>query len=72
MAFTSWEDLKDTIKDAIKDGSILTKSYSIEGRSHTFRDMGEVLKLLEYIDTQIAAEQSDAKGIIGLARFGRF
>ncbi len=58
MAFTTWTALKAAILDAVADGSILTKSYSVEGRTHVMRDASDIKALLQMCDEQIAAEGS--------------
>lgn len=68
MAFSTWTALKTTILDALDDGSVLTKSYSIGDKQHSFRDLTEVLAMLKYIDTKIAAE---AGGGVVHAKFVR-
>lgn len=56
MAFTTWSALKTSILDAIADGSILTQSYTIAGRTRTFRNLDEVMRFLSLCDRMIAAE----------------
>jgi len=69
LAFTSWTALKTAILDAVADGSILTKSYSIDGRTHVMRDASDIKALLQMCDEQIAAEGSGF--VRNLATFGR-
>lgn len=61
MAFTTWATLKTTILNALKDGSILTKSYTLNDRTMTFRDLGEVMDFLKFIDQQIASESGSGR-----------
>ena len=54
--FTTWSTLKTDILNDLSNGSVLTKSYSIGGRNHTFRDLREVMDFIKFIDEQINAE----------------
>lgn len=56
MAFTTWSALKTAILDGIANGDVLTASYAINGRSHTFRNLDEVSRFLQFCDLQIIAE----------------
>lgn len=58
MAFSSWANLKTQILDALADGSILTGSYTIQGRTHQFRSLKEVAEMINFCDLQIAASSS--------------
>ena len=62
MAFTTWSVLKTSIMDDIASGSVLTKSYTIAGRTRIFKDMADVVVFLKYIDDMIALEDSDRRG----------
>jgi hypothetical protein len=56
MAFTTWTALKTAILDGLASGAVLTSSYTINGRTITFRNFKEVTDYLGFIDRQIAAE----------------
>lgn len=51
MAFISWENLRESLKDALADyvssGSPITKEYSIGGRKHVIRDVKELKDLIK-------------------------
>jgi hypothetical protein len=55
MAFTTWAALKTAVLDGLANGSVLTSSYTINGRVISFRNLKEVTDFLKYIDQQIAA-----------------
>jgi hypothetical protein len=61
MAFTTWTALKTAILNAIADGSILTSSYTINGRTINFRTLKEVTDYIVFIDQQIASEGGGAR-----------
>ena len=71
MAFTSWSALKTAVLNDLADGNVLTKSYSISGRSHTFRDLSEVAKFISFCDQQIAAESGDGDSVFFYPKFMR-
>lgn len=68
MADFDWAALKTAILNDLQNGSALTKSYNVEGRSRTFQDLSEVLKLLELCDGQVFAA---ARGQVNYAGFRR-
>ena len=56
MAFTTWDALKTTILDDISTGAWKTKRYALAGGiEHTYQDLAEIQKFLEYCDSQISA-----------------
>ena len=59
MAFTSWSALRTSILNDIADSSFLTKSYSVQGRNHTFRSHKEVQGFLAFIEQQMMAEDGN-------------
>lgn len=61
MAFTTWAALKTAILNAIADGSVLTSSYTINGRTINFRALKEATDFLVFIDQQIATEAGGAR-----------
>ncbi len=61
MAFTTWTALKTAILNAIADGSVLTSSYTINGRTITFRALKEATDFIAFIDQQIASEAGGAR-----------
>ena len=61
MAFTNWLALKTAILNAISDGSVLTSSYTINGRTINFRSLKEVTDFIVFIDKQITAEAGGAR-----------
>jgi len=69
MAFTSWTALRTAILDALADGSILTGSYTIQGRTHTFRTFKEVSEMIQFCDMQIAA--GNGGPLMSYAQFDR-
>ena len=65
MAFTTWTALRTAIKDAIANhvaGSPCTGSYSIRGRSHTYRSYDELVALYE---KTFVLEGMDSPGSVG-------
>jgi len=67
-AFTSWSVLKTAVLDALMAGNIFAGSYSIGGRSISFRSLREVQDFLSFCDMQISAE---AGGATAYAKFER-
>jgi hypothetical protein len=55
MAFTTWAALKTAVLDGLANGSVLTSSYTINGRVINFRNLKEVTDFLKFIDQQISA-----------------
>lgn len=68
MGFTSWSALKTQILDSIVAGNVLAGSYSIGGRSISFRSLKEAQDLISFCDMQISAE---AGGATAYAKFER-
>jgi hypothetical protein len=67
--FTTWAALKTAILNDLSNGSVLTKSYSIEGRSRTFQDLGDVQAFLQYCEGQIlAASRGSTVNYVGFGR----
>lgn len=61
MAFTTWAALKTSILDDLADGSVLTKSYGIEGRSRTFHDLNQVMSFLALCDMHIMSGSAGSR-----------
>lgn len=61
MAFTTWSALKTAILDDIANGSVLTSSYTINGRSHNFRTLKEVMDFLKFIDQRIGTDSGGGR-----------
>lgn len=70
MAFSTWTALKTSLLDAIADGSILTSSYAINGRSHSFRSLDEAMRFIQFCDQQIAAESGPLTSVAEFVRPG--
>ncbi len=68
MAFTTWTALKTAILDDLQNGSVLTKSYAVDGRRREFQDLRQVQEFLAYCDQQILAESG---GRCNFAKFVR-
>ena len=68
MAFTTWSALKTGILDDLADGSALTKSYSIEGRSRSFHSLKEVQDFLQFCDMKILAESGERVNFVTFDR----
>jgi hypothetical protein len=61
MAFTTWSALKTAVLDGLANGSVLTSSYTINGRVINFRNLKEVTDFLKFIDQQIAAGNNSGR-----------
>jgi len=76
MAFTTWAALRTAIKDAIADhvaGDACTGSYSIAGRSLTYRSFEELVELLEKTYSLESLEGSgDRNQMTSFGRHRRF
>jgi hypothetical protein len=77
MAFTTWSALRDSIKDAIADyvsnGGPCTGSYSINGRSLTYRSIDELKRILKLTYEMEEIESTgDPSTRISYGRFRRF
>lgn len=64
MAFVSWATELVAAKEAfsawLAAGSPGTKSYTVMGRSHTFRDVSDWEKLFQFLNNRIAEESGGA------------
>ena len=76
MPFTSWGDLRTSIKDALADhvaGNPCTGSYSIGNRSLTYRSFEELVDLLEKTYILESLESSgDRTQMVSYGRHGGF
>ena len=75
MVFTTWNDLRTAIKDAIADhmagspGSSCTGEYSIAGRSLKYRTHDELIRLYE---KTWVLEGMESPGTVGMrSSYGR-
>jgi len=60
--FTTWAALKTAILNDLSNGSVLTQSYSIEGRSRRFHSLMDVKDFLMLCDIMtMAADAEDRK-----------
>jgi len=50
MAFTSWQDLANQIKDSIADGNVLVREYEMNDRKIKFRSWAEVWDFLKEVE----------------------
>lgn len=68
MAFSTWSALKTAILDDLANGSVLTKSYTIEGRRREFQDLRQVAEFIQFCDMQIMAASGDRENFVTFAR----
>ena len=67
--FTTWDALKTAILNDLSNGSVLTKSYSVEGRQRTFQDLSQVMEFLKFCDGQIfAASRGNGANYVAFGR----
>lgn len=62
MAFTTWQNLKTKLLDALADsgGAVLMgQSMSMAGRSFTFRSIADIISAVKLCDEQIALENGE-------------
>lgn len=53
MAFTDWSTLYSTMLDDLASGAWKVKAYTLpDGRSTTYRDITDYLKILDYVKNQ--------------------
>jgi len=74
MAFTSWADMRDAIKEALMtyvEGSPCTGSYTINGKTHQYRSVDELKKLYK-MTYEFEAMDQDGGCIISYGNFGRY
>ena len=57
MAFTSWAALRTAILDDLASGKAMTKSYTIDGRTHLLRSIGEIREFIKLCNEMIVEEQ---------------
>lgn len=62
MAFTTWTALYNSMLDDLASGAWKTKSYTIQDRTHTYRDFSDFKEMLEYARTMAATESGIASG----------
>lgn len=66
--FTTWSTLRTAVLNDLSNGSVLTRSYGIEGRSRSFHSLTEVMEFIRFCDMQIAAEGGEK---VSFAKFKR-
>ena len=50
------------------DGSVLTRSYSMEGHMRSFHTLTEVRKFLQFCDMQIMAQSGTRENLVTFKR----
>lgn len=56
MAFTTWSDLLQKLKDDLAAGNWSTHSYTIDGVSREFRSISEFLALIQEVEQRANME----------------
>lgn len=59
--FTTWAALKTAVLNDMSNGSVLTKSYGIEGRSRSFQTLAEVKDFLTFCDMHTASASEGSR-----------
>lgn len=76
MAFTTWSALRTAIKDAIADyvaGSPITGSYTINGRTMTYRSIDDLKNLLDLCDIMESRDNAGTpSSMVSYGRHRRF
>ncbi len=56
MAFTTWTDLLQRLKDDLAGASWSTKSYTVDGVSREFRSLSEFMKFFQDVEQRASME----------------
>lgn len=56
MAFTTWSDLLQKLKDDLASGNWITRNYTVDGVSREFRSVSEFMALLQDVEQRANME----------------